>query len=85
MLAPRQFGNRAGFEARRFAADVDRTGRRVLSEQGALRAPQHLDAVQVHEVERRCSGPTVVDLVDIKPHPGFEPIVGLGDRKHAAS
>jgi len=51
----------------------------------ALRTAQHLDAVEVDEIECRRRRPAVVDLVDVETDSGIEPVVRLGDRDDAAA
>src|SRR5690606_22447802 len=44
---------------------ADRTAEAVLAEERALRAAQHLDALDVHQVEGRTEERAVVDVVDV--------------------
>ena len=47
------------------ADQIDSAGQRIASEQGALRAAQHLGALQVHQVHHAADGPGDVDAVHI--------------------
>src|SRR6185437_1416881 len=44
----------------------------VLAEQGALRAPQHLDALKIEQIENRPLWTTEVDVVDVNGYAGLE-------------
>ena len=54
--------------ARLVGDDRDRAGRRVAAEQGALRAFQHLDPLDVVEREQGGAGARRVDAVDVYAH-----------------
>ena len=60
----------AGLETigRLAGGDVERTGNRVLAEQRALRAAQHLDALDAEKALRVGFGAAGVDAVDVHAH-----------------
>ena len=60
---------------------VDGAGGGVLAEQRPLRAAQHLDPLDVEEVERRGSRARVEDAVDVKADARFDPVVGQPERR----
>lgn len=63
-------------EARRTGADVDHPGRGVLAEQGALRAAQDLQLLDVEKVERGHAGAAEVDVVEVQPDAAFQAVAG---------
>ena len=65
--------------------DGDGAGRGVLAEQRALWPAQDFDPLHIAKVERRRRRPRMIDAIDIEPHAGFQPVVGLADRHHARS
>jgi hypothetical protein len=69
-----------GREARRLGGDVDRAGGGVLAVERALRPAQHLDALDVEEVESRRAGAGVIDLVDIEADARLDAVVDQAER-----
>src|SRR5690606_26089766 len=61
--------------------DLDRTAERVHPRERALRAAQHLDALDVGQVERAAEHGAVVDVVDVGADAGLDrrALVGLAD------
>ena len=74
-----------GREARFARRHEDRAGRRVLAEQRALRAAQHLDALDVDEIERRRRGPRVQHAVDVVADAGLDAVVREAERRAEAA
>ena len=56
--------------------DVQRAGRRILSEQRALGSAQNLDLLNVDEVACRDGGARIVNLIHIDAHALLQPVVG---------
>ena len=74
-----------GGEARLARRHEDRAGRRVLAEQRALRPAQHLDALDVDEVERRRRRPRVQHAVDVVADAGLDAVVRETERRAEAA
>ena len=72
-------------EARLARRDVDGAGRGVLAEQRALRSAQHLDLIDVEEVERRRRRPRVEHAVDVEADARLEAVVGQAERRAEAA
>ena len=68
-------------EGRLAGGDVDRAGGGVLAEERPLRSAQHLDPIDVEEVEGRRGRPRVEDAVDVQPDAGLDPVVGEPERR----
>jgi hypothetical protein len=66
-------------EARFAGRDVDRPSGRVLAEQGSLRPAQHLDPIDVEEIERRRGGTGVKDAVDVETDARLEAVIGKSE------
>ena len=62
-------------ETRGAAHQVHRAGGGVLAQQRALRPAQHLDALQVRQVEQRHALPGQVDAVEEHPDAALQPVV----------
>ena len=58
--------------------NIDCAGHRILAEQGALRAAQDFNALQVHETGAILAATSHVDTVDIHAHGLFEALVVAG-------
>jgi hypothetical protein len=63
-------------KGRLVGADVDRAGGGVLAVERALRAAQHLDLLDVEEVEHCRGGPREIDIVHVDADALLEPVVG---------
>ncbi len=76
VLAQRGFDAALRGETRRARADIDHARRGVLAEQGALRAAQDFELLDVHQVEHRHARPPKINVVDIQPHAAFQTVAG---------
>ena len=72
-------------EGRLARGHVDRARRGVLAEQGALRAAQHFDPLDVEEVEGRRRRAGIEDPVDVHPDAGLDAVVGEPERRAEAA
>ncbi len=79
--AVRDFEFVVGREAGLARRHVDGASGRVLAEERALRAAQHLDALDVEEVERRRRRPRVEDAVDVQADARLDAVVGEPERR----
>ncbi len=84
-VAEVQFPVRFRPERRSGCCDVDGARRRVLAEQRALRASQHLDALDVEKVERRSCRSCVEHAVDVHAHSRLDAVVGQPERRAEAA
>mgnify|MGYP000190339881 CR=1 FL=1 len=83
-VAVRQLDRRTRREARLLGGDVDRTGRGVLAIQGALRASEHFDLLDVEHLLVELGGVDLLDTINDDRDPsevaaslrkhGFEPV-----------
>src|SRR5690625_5893306 len=81
VVAHGQLDAAAGHVFRVFGDDLDCTTRRVLAVQGALRAAQHLDVVNIKQPQQGAIDARIIDIVNIKPDAGIESLqrIGLAD------
>src|SRR6185312_14252411 len=70
--------DRSGIFAFRFLrVELDRAADRVLSGQRALRTAEHLNAVEIEQVQYRSGQRRVVDIIDIQPNAGLEGVIEI--------
>src|SRR5690625_3742354 len=81
VVAHGQLDAAAGHVFRVFGDDLDRTTRRVFAVEGALRAAQHLDVVNIKQPQQVAIDARIIDIVNIKPDAGIESLqrIGLAD------
>ena len=79
VVADGQLGSALEVEGRLVGADVDRAGRAVLAVERALRPAQHLDLLDIEEVEHRRGDTGVIDVVDVDADALLEAVVGQAE------
>ena len=79
IVADARLARKLGIEAWLLGRDVDRARGGVLAEQRPLRAAQHLDLLQVDQVELRLAGAPIIDVVDIEADAVLQPVIGQRD------
>ena len=84
LFADRHLATALRCEGRRAAAEVDRAGRGVLAVQGALGPTQHLDALDIEQIDEGHALASQVDPVEEHPDAAVDAIVG-GTRAESAN